>query len=83
MPMIDALLGPFLPYIAGAIAAVVALLAAYFKGGANAKAKAENKALNGDLQAHERMNDAPTLRNSSDADRIGWLRKFADRNRRD
>ena len=65
------------------ILAVLAALGLYAKGRSDAKAKAKNAALKADAKATERMNDAPTLRNASDTDRLEWLRKFADRNRRD
>ena len=81
--MIAALFSDFLPYIIAAGAALAGIIGVYFKGRGDAKAKAQNAALKADAKATERMNDAPTLRNASDTDRVKWLRKFADRNRRD
>ena len=65
------------------ILAVLTALGLYAKIRSGDKAKAKNAALKADAQATERMNDAPTLRNASDTERTEWLRKFADRNRRD
>ena len=81
--MIAALIGDIWPYVIAAIGAGAGLFGIYAKGRSDAKAKVRNEALKADAKATERMNDAPTLRNASDTDRVEWLRGFADRNRRD
>lgn len=59
---------------------ILALVGIYAKGRSDAKAKADHKRAKEALETHERINDAPDLRNASDDDRAEWLRDFAKRN---
>ena len=71
--VIAALLGDFLPYIAAAGAAIAAIVVAYFKGGAAAKAKAETRGLRETIKAHEARNEADDSANA-EPDPHGKLR---------
>ena len=57
--------------------AVLGAAGLYAKGRADAKAKAENKAMKEDIKAHERINQADLGIGASDAERIERLRDFA------
>lgn len=64
---------------AAIIAALLALLAIYSKGRSDAAHKAEKKAMQADLKAHERINDADLGIGATDDQRIDRLREFAAR----
>lgn len=55
----------------------LAMVGLYFKGRADAKAKADIKAMKEDMKAHERINEADLGVGASDAERIERLREFA------
>lgn len=57
--------------------AVLGAAGLYAKGRSDAKAKAENKAMKEDLEAHERINEADLGIGASDAERVERLRDFA------
>lgn len=59
------------------VLAVLGLVGIYAKGRRDAKAKAENKAMKEDLEAHERINEADLGIGASDAERVERLRDFA------
>ena len=59
------------------IAAGLSVAALYFKGRADAKAKADEKAMKEDLKAHERINEADLGIGASDDERVKRLREFA------
>jgi len=59
------------------LAAGAGVLALYLKGRADAKAKADTKAMKEDLKAHERINEADLGIGASDAERVDRLREFA------
>lgn len=73
------MLGPIWPYIAAAGAAVIGLVLAYLRGGANANAKAEKRDMQEEIATHERITAADTGAGVSDAVRVERLREFADR----
>jgi hypothetical protein len=75
--ILELITGNLLPYIIAAGAAVLAIIGAYFKGGANARAKRAVKDAKADQQSHERMNNAETGSGMSDDQRIDRLREFA------
>ena len=75
--LISGLLPNVWGYVAAAGAALLGVLAAYVKGRRDAKAKAENKAMKEDLEAHERINEADLGIGASDAERVERLRDFA------
>jgi len=61
----------------GVLAIVGSLIS---RGGRIERDKATARTIKAERATHERMNDAPTLRDASDADRVDWLRAFARRN---
>lgn len=71
------LLGPFWPYIAGAVGAVVLYLTGRASGGAKARQRQAEANAKADQQAHRRMNNAETGSGMSDDQRIDSLREFA------
>jgi hypothetical protein len=71
--------GDLLPYIATGIAALVGAVGLYFKGRADAKAKADKRDMQEELQAHDRITKADTGADLDDAGRVARLREFADR----
>ena len=75
--MITTILGEFAPYIAGALAAVAALFAAYLKGGSNAKTKLHNKIAKGATarkDTRDEIDDDVRLVNASNELRRNWTR---------
>lgn len=79
--MIWDLISGFLPHVWGYIAvagvALAGLAGVYVKGRADAKAKADTKAMKEDMKAHARINEADLGIGASDAERIERLRGFA------
>jgi hypothetical protein len=59
------------------LAAGAGVLALYFKGRSDAKAKADSKAMKEDIKAHERINEADLGVGATDSERIERLREFA------
>lgn len=59
------------------LAAGAGVLAVYIKGRSDAKAKAATKAMNEDIKAHERINEADLGVGATDGERIERLREFA------
>jgi hypothetical protein len=75
--MITAILGEFAPYIAGALAAISALFAAYRKGGSNAKIKLHNKIAKGATarkETRDEIDDDVRLVDAADELRRNWSR---------
>lgn len=75
--MITAILGDFAPYIAGALAAVAALFAAYRKGGTNAKIKLQDKIAKGTTarkETRDEIDDDVRLVDAADELRRNWSR---------
>ena len=77
--LIDQITGGLWPYLVAAGAALAGLVGVYFKGRSDAAHKAKTKAMQADLKAHERITDAPTLRDATDAERAEWLRAYNER----
>lgn len=50
------------------------------RGAKGERAAAQARTIKAERAANERMNNAPTLRDASDSDRVAWLRAFARRN---
>jgi len=63
------------------VAAVFVALTLWLAGRQSAKTAAKIDRLQADAKAHERMNDAEAGIGATDAERIDWLRRYADRNR--
>ena len=75
--MISAALAQFAPYIAGALAAVAALFAAYHKGGTNAKIKLHNKIAKGATarkETRDEIDNDVRLVDASNELRRSWTR---------
>jgi hypothetical protein len=75
--MITAILTQFAPYIAGALAAVAALFAAYRKGGTNAETKLHNKIAKGATarkETRDEIDDDVRLVDAADELRRNWTR---------
>ncbi len=68
--------------LAGIAALLAVIGAARWDKGRDVRREIEADKARDALKAHERMNDAPDLRDASDDDRREWLRNFAERNRR-
>jgi hypothetical protein len=74
--------GELWPWLIGLATAFFGAIGLYFKGRSDAKSKARAKQAEADQAAHERMNDADTGENLTDAERRERLRGIA-RNLRD
>jgi hypothetical protein len=75
--VISAALAQFAPYIAGALAAVAALFAAYRKGGSNAKIKLHNKIAKGATarkETRDEIDNDVRLVDASNELRRSWTR---------
>jgi hypothetical protein len=75
--VISSALAQFAPYIAGALAAVAALFAAYLKGGSNAKIKLHNKIAKGATarkEIRDEIDDDVRLVDAADELRRNWSR---------
>ncbi|MES2753831.1 MAG: hypothetical protein V4659_04125 [Pseudomonadota bacterium] len=73
-------LGRNLVAIGGLVMAGLLIAGALMRRGAmTERAAAQSRTIRAERAAHERINNAPTLRDSSDADRIDWVRDFARR----
>jgi hypothetical protein len=75
--MITAILTQFAPYIAGALAAVAALFAAYRKGGTNAETKLHNKitkGANARKEIRDEIDDDVRVINAANELRRNWTR---------
>lgn len=75
--IVDHLLGPFWPYLAGAAALAVAWLTGRAGGASKQKAKQAKAKAKAEAQAHERMNNADLGIGATDGERIDRLRDFA------
>ncbi len=68
--------------LAGIAALLAVIGAARWDARRDQRRETETQQARDALESHERMNDAPDLRDASDDDRREWLRDFAERNRR-